>query len=732
MTTQSSQFHSEQLLLPVVLLLLVSAAANHMLMAAAAEQQHPMITHPGCRDKCGNISIPFPFGIGPGCSREGFEVSCDDSSTPPRAFLANDLANQYVCEGSASELIGDPQIMKIQVSSSLPLELVSISVATSEGRVYGGISYLRNSDDTSGLFKVHSMNLQATPFSVSGPRNVLIAVGGRAEPFLMINDRERSANGVNHFFCRSDILQEDFVGHVTNGSCTGRGCCETPFPPEDRSVTDPQMSFVVDNNTMPVIDVPCSYGMVVEKSWYNFSAPDMFGERVFAERLPGGVPLVLDFAIEDASCPAEGQEPPSDYACVSSNSSCANTATGYVCKCWNNYEGNPYISNGCQDIDECKLPERYPCSSDGICKNRPGGYECPCKFGMKGDRKEGTCTSLFPLAAKGTLGAIGVILIMAVLLFLIILRKEKRKNGEFYKKNGGPTLEKANIIKLFKKEELKPILKSKNLIGKGGFGEVYKGLLDNKLVAIKKPINGSVLENEQFANEVIIQSQVIHKNIVRLVGCCLEVDTPMLVNEFISNGSLHDILHNNKEKVALSLDTRLSIAAQSADGLAYMHSKTNIKILHGDVKPANILLDDNFVPKVSDFGISRLLARDKEHTGSVIGDMNYMDPIYLQEGLLTQKNDVYSFGVMILELISRRRAMHSDNSSLVKNFLEALKKQKKSSEFFDKEIAITEDLELLDCLAGMAMECLSLDVDQRPTMMEVAERLLILIRYREV
>ncbi|VAH12692.1 unnamed protein product [Triticum turgidum subsp. durum] len=321
---------------------------------------------------------------------------------------------------------------------------------------------------------------------------------------------------------------------------------------------------------------------------------------------------------------------------------------------------------------------------------------------------------------------------MAVLLFLIILRKEKRKNGEFYKKNGGPTLEKANIIKLFKKEELKPILKSKNLIGKGGFGEVYKGLLDNKLVAIKKPINGSVLENEQFANEVIIQSQVIHKNIVRLVGCCLEVDTPMLVNEFISNGSLHDILHNNKEKVALSLDTRLSIAAQSADGLAYMHSKTNIKILHGDVKPANILLDDNFVPKVSDFGISRLLARDKEHTGSVISDMNYMDPIYLQEGLLTQKNDVYSFGVMILELISRRRAMHSDNSSLVKNFLEALKKQKKSSEFFDKEIAITEDLELLDCLAGMAMECLSLDVDQRPTMMEVAERLLILIRYREV
>jgi serine/threonine protein kinase len=241
-----------------------------------------------------------------------------------------------------------------------------------------------------------------------------------------------------------------------------------------------------------------------------------------------------------------------------------------------------------------------------------------------------------------------------------------------------------------------------------------------------------VLESDQFANEVIIQSQVIHKNIVRLIGCCLEVDAPMLVYEFISQGSLDDILHNNNNKVALDLDTRLSIAAQSADGLAYMHSKANIKILHGDVKPANILLDDNFVAKISDFGISRLIARDKEHTGSVIGDMNYMDPVYLQEGLLTEKSDVYSFGVVILELISSRRAIHSENNGLVKSFLEAHKKQEKATELFDKEIAITNNLELLDSLAGMAVECLSLDVDQRPTMMEVAERLLILSRSRKV
>lgn len=301
----------------------------------------------------------------------------------------------------------------------------------------------------------------------------------------------------------------------------------------------------------------------------------------------------------------------------------------------------------------------------------------------------------------------------------------------YFEKNGGPILKEVSNIKIFKKDELKPILKPSNMVGKGAFGEVYKGVLDGQQVAVKRPaVSVDAAQKGQFANEVIIQSRIIHKNIVRLIGCCLEVDVPILVYEFVSKGSMDDILHGDR-KEPLNLDQRLSIAAESAEGLAYMHSKTTTSILHGDVKPANILLNDEFVPKISDFGISRLIAVDKaQHTNYVIGDRSYMDPVYLQTGLLTKKSDVYSFGVVILELVSRRKATYADNNSLVMSFLDAHKMESgsRTAELFDKEITTARDMELLESLAGIAVECLNYDVDQRPEMTEVAERLLILKR----
>jgi serine/threonine protein kinase len=290
-----------------------------------------------------------------------------------------------------------------------------------------------------------------------------------------------------------------------------------------------------------------------------------------------------------------------------------------------------------------------------------------------------------------------------------------------YIKNGGPMLENVSHLKLFKKGELKPILKYSNLIGKGDFGEVYKGLVYNVPIVVRKPYSRGVLAIHIFTNEVIIQSQAHHKNIVRLIGCCLEVDDPILVYEFYSKDSLHDILHGNST-VPLNLSTRLSIAAVSAAGLAYMHTEGHTIMLHGDLKPEYILLDDKFEPKITNFGISRMFLKEElTGTRSISAAFNVsgcMDPIYLETRLPTKQSDVYSFGVVILELLTRKEAKAFNIHSITRKFLENHKQGRKATELFDKEIAVTRDLELLDDLAKIVMECMNPDVEQRPTMVE--------------
>ncbi|WVZ71670.1 hypothetical protein U9M48_020231, partial [Paspalum notatum var. saurae] len=298
---------------------------------------------------------------------------------------------------------------------------------------------------------------------------------------------------------------------------------------------------------------------------------------------------------------------------------------------------------------------------------------------------------------------------------------------DFLEDNGHVVLQRVNNYNLrsFTEKEIEQITNGySTLLGIGAFGEVYKGALDDqRLVAVKKYKDGT--RKEEFAKEVIVHSQINHKNVVRLLGCCTEENTLMIVMDFICNGNLNNILHcsNSDGHVPFPLDKRLDIAIDVAEVLSCMHSMY-APVLHGDIKPANILLDENLVPKLSDFGIARLLSTNEaQQTKNVIGSIGYLDPLFSQTGLLTPKSDVYSFGVVLVEMITRKKVADG-NVNLIQNFSYFLRRGKAVRQMFDDEIVDgKKNIKVLEYIAKLAAECLRLEDKRRPEMVEVAERL---------
>ncbi|KAK8617346.1 hypothetical protein V6N13_080263 [Hibiscus sabdariffa] len=203
-----------------------------------------------------------------------------------------------------------------------------------------------------------------------------------------------------------------------------------------------------------------------------------------------------------------------------------------------------------------------------------------------------------------------------------------------------------------------------SFLGEGGFGHVYKGRLEStgQVVAVKQLDRNGLQGNREFLVEVLMLSLLHHPNLVNLIGYCADGDQRLLVYEFMPLGSLEDHLHDlPPEKEPLDWNTRMKIAAGAAKGLEYLHDKANPPVIYRDFKSSNILLDEGFQPKLSDFGLAKLgPTGDKSHVSTrVMGTYGYCAPEYAMTGQLTVKSDVYSFGVVFLELITGRKAIDS-------------------------------------------------------------------------
>eukprot|EP01018_Ginkgo_biloba_P012532 Gb_23399 [translate_table: standard] len=228
-------------------------------------------------------------------------------------------------------------------------------------------------------------------------------------------------------------------------------------------------------------------------------------------------------------------------------------------------------------------------------------------------------------------------------------------------------------------------------LGSAGYGAVYKGTLsDGTVVAIKKPIKEvhDQQDDDQFINKVIILSQINHRNVVKLLGCCLETQSPLLVYEYVPNGTLSQhLIGHHDENYFLSWEARSRIAIETAEDLAYLHSGVHTPVIHRDVKSSNILLDNTCTPKVADFGIFRLLSIDQTHvTTNVQGTKGYLDPEYFQTFQLTDKSDVFSSGVVLVELLTCLKPLSLE--SVGNEFNLSRVKRGRLAEILDPKIAI--------------------------------------------
>ncbi|KAF8007391.1 hypothetical protein BT93_K1407 [Corymbia citriodora subsp. variegata] len=508
--------------------------------------------------------------------------------------------------------------------------------------------------------KFTPVSLKGSQFIFSQSWNVFVAIGCKV--FALIEDTKSVITG-----CQASCEADD---EVFGKTCSGSdGCCQT-------TITSNLQEFAItfheaENSTG---NSGCNYAFLGDRSQFIPSTIDFDELRANAR-----FAAVLEWGIDKSS--GLGLEiyqqsfiPGNSYNCsmVSFDLADQMEMPFLQCFCNKGFAGNPYIQHGCEGI--------------------------------------------------------GASLVALPLLHLLWLSnkfmkklKEIKLKERYFKQNGGL------LFKLFNSKDLEMATDNFNenrIIGHGGQGTIYKGMLaDGRIVAIKKSEVISTGKVEQFINEIAILSQINHRNIIRLLRCCLETESPLLVYEFIPNGTLFQYLHDN----LVSWDMRLRIASEVAGALSYLHSSASIPIYHRDIKSTNILLDDKYHAIVADFGTSKSILANQTHvTTRVQGTFGYLDLDYFQLGQFTDKSDVYSFGVVLVELLTGQEPiafLGEDNERNLASYFLLSMNENRLFDIVDTQVLKQGEKEGIVAFANLVRRCLKLHGKMRPTMKEVAVEL---------
>ncbi|XP_050384230.1 cysteine-rich receptor-like protein kinase 42 [Argentina anserina] len=267
---------------------------------------------------------------------------------------------------------------------------------------------------------------------------------------------------------------------------------------------------------------------------------------------------------------------------------------------------------------------------------------------------------------------------------------------------------------------------SSRKIGEGGGGSVFKGTLPSgEIVAVKRLFYNTRQWVDEFFNEVNLISGIQHKHLVKLLGCSIEGPESLLVYEYVPNRSLDQFLFDKNSHQCLSWKQRFDIIVGTAEGIAYLHEGSEVRIIHRDIKSSNVLLDENLSPKIADFGLARCFALDKSHLSTgIAGTLGYMAPEYLVQGQLTEKADVYSFGVLVLEIVTgMRNSTFKQEDSNTDSLLHKVWKHYISNNLADMVDPCLKNQELpandVSNVLQIGLLCTQASVSLRPSMAEV-------------